>query len=489
MQKIPAKSIPTCPCTTITGSGSHSKDSTVGCRSSCRKSKPPTVARGRSPLSEIERINAVVGVLRGRAFLDIERPKLFPAIDPAHFIEALAFCGTFVCLVVYVRLSLLRAEAESRDMSNPSSKPLVVDIHTHLYPPSYVELLASRTSVPYIHKPDAADPRLIILASDDDASRPLEARGRPIDASYSSWDEKRKFMSLHGIGASVISLANPWLDFLEPSTALDTAQRINDDMNKACAKNNESGTSCKLFTFGCLPLSGPSAQIITEVERLKSLSHTKGVIMGTTGLGSGLDDPAMHQIWTALASTGTVVFLHPHYGLPDAAFGGPETIAKSGHVLPLALGFPLETTIAIARMYLACVFDQHPKLQMLLAHSGGTLPFLAGRIQSCVDHEREFIANGGYKQGPKRDIWDVLKTNIYLDAVIYGKPGLKAAIEAGGIDRVMFGTDHPFFPPLNENEGKWLSVESNRAAISGAGGDAVEAILGGNAVRVLGLDI
>ena len=374
-------------------------------------------------------------------------------------------------------------------MSPPSSKPLIVDVHTHIYPPSYVDLLASRSSVPYIHKPGGADPRLIILASDDDASRPMEARGRPIDVSYSSWDEKRKFMSLHGIDVSVVSLANPWLDFLDPTTALDTAQRINDDMNDACVENDRSGAPCKLFTFGCLPLSAPSTQITMEIERLKSLSHTKGVIMGTTGLGSGLDDPAMSQIWSVLASTGTVVFLHPHYGLPDAAFGGPQIIAKSGHVLPLALGFPLETTIAIARMYLAGVFDQHPKLQMLLAHSGGTLPFLAGRIQSCVDHEREFLANGGHKQGPKRDIWDVLRTNIYLDAVIYGKPGLKAAIEAAGTDRVMFGTDHPFFPPLKETHGKWPSVESNREAIGDAEDNTIDLVLGRNAVRVLGLPI
>ena len=373
-------------------------------------------------------------------------------------------------------------------MAAPSPSPLTVDIHTHLYPPSYVKLLASRSTVPYIHETKNADPRLIILASDDDASRPLELRGRPIDSSYSSWDEKRKFMSLHGIDVSVVSLANPWLDFLEPATALDTTQRINDDINNACGENNKSGSSGKLFTFGCLPLSAPPTQIVAEVQRLKTLSHTKGVIMGTTGLGAGLDDPAMSPIWSALASTGTMVFLHPHYGLPEAAFGGSETIAKSGHVLPLALGFPLETTIAVTRMYLAGVFDQHPTLQMLLAHSGGTLPFLAGRIQSCVDHEREYVANGGHKEGPKRDIWDVLKTNIYLDAVIYGKPGLKAAVEAGGTDRIMFGTDHPFFPPLNEKDGKWLSVESNRDAIGDTGDEAVDAILGGNAVRVLGLD-
>jgi predicted TIM-barrel fold metal-dependent hydrolase len=378
----------------------------------------------------------------------------------------------------------------------------VVDVHTHMYPPSYIKLLAARSTVPYIYQPtesdgDAnADPRLIILASDDDSSRPKALRGRPVDSTYSSFDQKRSFMRRHGITCSVISLANPWLDFLEPESALQTAQEINNDLEQASAENNSSTShqDVKLYAFGCLPLSAPAKDIVTEIQRLKTLKHVKGVIMGTTGLGKGLDDPNLDDVYSALAETSTLVFLHPHYGLPDSAFGGPEVIAKSGHVLPLALGFPLETTIAVARMYLAGVFDRHPKLEFLLAHSGGTLPFLAGRIESCVAHEREFVANGGHQQGPKRSIWDVLTKNIYLDAVIYGQPGLKAAIEASGsVDRVMFGTDHPFFPPLGDDQdAKWLSVESNKAAIEGAlskDEDAKRKILGGNAVRVLGLDL
>lgn len=381
----------------------------------------------------------------------------------------------------------------------------IVDIHTHMYPPSYIQLLSSRTTVPYIYQPTASetespneppDPRLIILASDDDPSRPKSSRGRPVDSTYSSFDQKRAFMRAHGITCSVISLANPWLDFLEPDSALSTAQGINDDLERACAENNSSPAhdGLNLHAFGCLPLSAPIGDIVAEIHRLKSLRHIKGVIMGTTGLGSGLDDPALDEIYAALSSTSTLVFLHPHYGLPDSAFGGLEVIAKSGHVLPLALGFPLETTIAVSRMYLAAVFDRHPELQFLLAHSGGALPFLAGRIESCVAHEREFIANGGHRQGPQRSIWEVLNSNIYLDAVIYGQPGLKAAIDAAGcMDRVMFGTDHPFFPPLgDEKDAKWLSVESNKAVIDGCFPEdeqAKQKILGGNAVKVLGLDL
>jgi predicted TIM-barrel fold metal-dependent hydrolase len=375
----------------------------------------------------------------------------------------------------------------------PSNEQIVVDVHTHIYPPSYIELLASRKEVPYVHKHSEGDPRLIILPSDNDNSKPIETRGRPIDASYTSWEAKRNFMTLHGIHISVVSLANPWLDFLPPSESPMWSRAVNDDLESACTTFNEqfTGTLCKFFAFGTLPLSASSGENTAEIVRLKSLSHVKGIIMGTTGLGKGLDDPALDNIWQALQDTKTLVFLHPHYGLPDSAFGGPEVIAKSGHVLPLALGFPFETTIAVTRMYLAGVFDRFPNLELLLAHSGGTIPFLAGRIQSCVEHEREFMANGGSKRGPERDIWDVLSKNIYLDAVIYGEPGLKAAVDAGSADRFMFGTDHPFFPPLKERSDKWPSVGTNYAAIQsifGEGQETARGILGGNAVRILGLD-
>ncbi|KAK5103567.1 hypothetical protein LTS08_002985 [Lithohypha guttulata] len=389
----------------------------------------------------------------------------------------------------------LSAEQPSTSEFQPTST--IVDIHTHTYPPSYIDLLASRDTVPYIHRPsDGSDPRLIILSSDDDPSKPVEKRGRPVDVSYSSWDEKLKFMRQHNISTSVVSLANPWLDFLPSHTALGTAQQINNELNTACeSQNAKQDSTQRLYAFASLPLSAKPDEIVSEIQRLSSLKYIKGIILGTSGLGSGLDDPAMDPLWSALEETSTMIFLHPHYGLPDAAFGGPDVIGRSGHVLPLALGFPLETTIAVTRMYLSGVFDNFPKLMMLLAHSGGALPFLAGRIQSCVEHEREFVANGGSKQGPKRDVWDVLRTNIWLDAVIYGKAGLKGAIEAAGpngIDRLMFGTDHPFFPPLREEvDGKWTSVQSNLAAIGGIGvsQESVQKILSGNAARVLNLEL
>ncbi|KAJ5098516.1 2-amino-3-carboxymuconate-6-semialdehyde decarboxylase [Penicillium argentinense] len=381
------------------------------------------------------------------------------------------------------------------------TRPVVVDIHTHVYPPTYMAMLRSRKTVPYIHDPsDNGTPRLIILSSDDDPAIPIDQRGRPVDSSYSDISVKLDFMRKHGIDCSVISLANPWLDFVLPSEASDWAKLINDDLNSTCAQVNKMADpennlllveKASLFAFGALPLSAPAPDVVQEIFRIRGLSHLRGVIMGTSGLGSGLDDPNLDPIWAALEATQLLLFLHPHYGLPDEAFGGPETTARYGHVLPLALGFPLETTIAVTRMLLSGVFDRFPRMRVLLAHSGGTIPFLAGRIESCIMHERKFEENGGDTPGPKRSIWEVLQTNIYLDAVVYGQAGLKAAIESGSTDRLLFGTDHPFFPPLNDHDGQWMSVTTNFNAIYASLKDApasAEAIVGDNAVRILNLE-
>lgn len=235
----------------------------------------------------------------------------------------------------------------------------------------------------------------------------------------------------------------------------------------------------------------------------------RGIILGTSGLGSGLDDPALDPIYGALEATNSMIFLHPHYGLPTEVFGPRKN--DYGHVLPLALGFPLETTIAVTRMYLSGVFDRFPKLQVLLAHSGGTLPFLAGRIESCIEHDAHFIH--AVKEGKRKSIWETLKQNIWLDAVVYSHVGLKAAVEASGADRVMFGasvyslmfivrvgrgltpdcvgTDHPFFPPLEDGSTEpWLSVKTNYQAIAATFGEdkaKADCVLGGNAMRVLRL--
>jgi hypothetical protein len=82
----------------------------------------------------------------------------------------------------------------------------VVDIHTHVYPPHYLSLLRSRTSLPLIRPGTTTGPtspdRLIILP-DEDKSQSTSS-GRPIGPEYYDIAVKLAFMERHHIDISVI---------------------------------------------------------------------------------------------------------------------------------------------------------------------------------------------------------------------------------------------------------------------------------------------
>ncbi|KAI7862814.1 hypothetical protein BDF14DRAFT_1876513 [Spinellus fusiger] len=362
-------------------------------------------------------------------------------------------------------------------MSSILQESCVVDVHTHVYLERYMELLRSRTTVPYILPPleKGEDERLIILPGEDENDS--TKTGRPVGSAYYSVHEKIKFMDLHGISISVVSLANPWLDFLPPTPhTLSIATEMNQAMEDMCSSEAAQG---RLYAFGTLPISSVEGSI-EEVKRIAQWPHLRGVIMGTMGCGKGLDDPALVPLFEAIGHYNLVVFLHPHYGL---SLPGSDT-NDVGHSLALALGFPFETTHAVSRLILSGIFDRLPNLKLLLAHAGGTLPFLAGRLDSCVAHDPHVSSR--LKHPPSYYI-----RKLYCDAVIYHETGVKATADFVDPQNIMFGTDHPFFPPLEKSHGseRWLSVESNFKAITNAGLEesVVRGILGGNAKRLLNL--
>ncbi|KAL0095062.1 hypothetical protein F4703DRAFT_1907496 [Phycomyces blakesleeanus] len=353
-----------------------------------------------------------------------------------------------------------------------------IDVHTHVYLPEYLELLRHRNTVPFVLPPlkKGEDERLIILPGEDkDHST---QNGRPVGAAYYDVREKIKFMDLHGIDLSVVSLANPWLDFLPPTqTTLDLATRMNVEMEEMCLDKAAAG---RLYGFGTLPVTSVEGSI-KEVERIAKLPHLRGVIMGTAGCGKGLDDPELIPLFEAIARHQLVIFLHPHYGVSLPTSANTEV----GHSLALALGFPFETTYAVSRLILSGIFDRLPDLRLLLAHSGGTLPFLAGRLDSCVIHDP--LVASRLQHPPSYYL-----KRLYYDAVIYHETGVKATVDFADPKNIMFGTDHPFFPPLeNQNGGpeRWMSVDSNLAAITDSGLDktVVQGILGENALKLLNL--
>lgn len=311
-------------------------------------------------------------------------------------------------------------------------------------------------------------------------------------------------MDRHGIDVSIVSTANPWLDFLSAPDAQTLASELNNDLEQYCSTSPRTSSGNysikRLYGFGLLPLVPEitTSAVLDTVNQIAQLPHLRGLIMGTKGIGKGLDDAALDPVWDAIEKAQLVVFLHPHYGVNAEVWGE----VNNGHVLPLALGFPFETTIAATRVILSGVLDRFPSLRLLLAHSGGALPALSSRLASCIDHDP--IVASRLKHDARYYLG-----KLYLDAVAYGPEELGFASDviaradrynsqssstpvlnrSIGSKRMLFGTDHPFFPPLTSTE-KWKSVVENLEAIDRVQGwsrEDIDGVCGANALALFNL--
>mmetsp|Transcript_22775 Transcript_22775/g.37998 ORF Transcript_22775/g.37998 Transcript_22775/m.37998 type:complete len:364 (-) Transcript_22775:161-1252(-) len=348
-------------------------------------------------------------------------------------------------------------------------RSMSIDVHTHMYTPKYMDILKKRTDIPRVIT-IGGEERLVILPGED--KEITTNTGRPIGQEYWNVAAKLKFMENHCIEKSVISLANPWLDFLDGQEAASVAMELNDELQDIC---EQSGG--RLFGFATLPVRNPTAAV-QEVKRLKSMNCIKGVILGTPGAGNGLDHENMRDVLEAVSDAGYMVFLHPHYGV------GNEHFHDTGHALFLALGFPMETTVSVSRLIVSGTLDKIPDLKLLVAHAGAALPALIGRLDSCVAHDHA-IANR-LNEEPTAYL-----KKMYFDAVSYSTPALQSLIEQVGVDRLMFGTDNPFFPPLGVEDvtaAAWPSTEKVYTTIHAMGDKAAsKQILTDNATRILDL--
>jgi aminocarboxymuconate-semialdehyde decarboxylase len=104
--------------------------------------------------------------------------------------------------------------------------------------------------------------------------------------------------------------------------------------------------------------------------------------------------------------------------------------------------WPFETTLAVTRLIFEGVLDRHPNLKLLLAHGGGNLIFLKGRLNSAYEAEG-WEADPYYRKNVTRAPGDYFD-RIYFDTCALSPESVEFTIKIAGADRVMFGTDYPF---------------------------------------------
>ncbi len=270
-----------------------------------------------------------------------------------------------------------------------------------------------------------------------------------------------KEMDDAGIDIQVLSHGAPSTQKLSPETAEEMPTRVNNRLAANVSKN-----PTRFSGLEALPTAEPEAAA-DELERTAKLGFTRAMLHGLSN-GEFLDDKKFWPIFARAEKLDLPIYLHPSQPHPDVIKTYYAGYVKDFPMLPRATwGYTVETATLAIRLVLSGVFEQHPKLKIILGHLGETLPFLVWR----VDHT---LARPGQKSISFRDVFC---NNFYVTTSgNFSNPALLCCVMEMGIDRILFAVDWPFV--MNPPATKWMEgvplCDDDKAKI-----------LSGNAKRLL----
>ena len=208
-----------------------------------------------------------------------------------------------------------------------------------------------------------------------------------------------------------------------------------------------------------------------ELKRAVEEYGFRGVSIGTAAVnGKPLDSKEYAEVFALIERSGLLIFMHP--------IASVSRDALNEYSLGVLIGYPHETAIAVSRMIFSGLLERHPALKLVLAHGGGTLPFLQGRID-CGYSAPHYEQNPECVQNISKAPGEYFQ-NVYFDTCVLSQPSLRFLIELVGANRVMFGSDFPF--EIGDARGE-LALPVIRAMPV----QEQNAILGGNAAAALNL--
>jgi aminocarboxymuconate-semialdehyde decarboxylase len=252
----------------------------------------------------------------------------------------------------------------------------------------------------------------------------------------------------------------PWVQLLypdaEPHAGLERCRIQNEALERVVGAHGG-----RVAALGVVPLQDPvlGAEELREVRRRGVLA---GVEVSASVRGRYLGDPIFEPFWAAADETGAVVFIHPTTrGFCDRVF--------AEHYLWNTVGNPFETTVVAAQLVMAGVTERHPTLRIMLAHGGGAILALRGRLAHAHGFQPE--ARADLTESPLDSI-----RRFYFDTVTHDSPVLVSLIEFAGAERVLLGSDYPFDMADPDPVGRVRSLGLEPAA--------ERAILAGNASRL-----
>ncbi|MEO7243033.1 MAG: amidohydrolase family protein [Variovorax sp.] len=255
----------------------------------------------------------------------------------------------------------------------------------------------------------------------------LDAAGRrPSLPNFPNWSEQGclALMDRFGIEASILSVSTPGVHFGEDAAAAALARRRNEYCD---GPFDRSGG--RLGAFAALPLPSIDAAL-TEAAYALDVLKLDGVGLFANYEGVFLGDPAFDPLLAELDRRGAVAFVHP------MGHASSRTLKLAA---PLwMLEYPIDTTRAALNMIVHDVPKRFARIRFILAHAGGALPYLGGRIgaSSLIDPR---FASLTQKSVAEDLAWFFYETAQATSAATFG-----ALHEAAPMSQVLFGSDFPY---------------------------------------------
>jgi predicted TIM-barrel fold metal-dependent hydrolase len=334
---------------------------------------------------------------------------------------------------------------------------LKIDVFNHIFPKAYFEKMLSVS-------PKGKD---------------ILKRMREIPAVV-DLDERFRIMDRFEGYVQVICLGAPPIETFGPApVSTDMAKLANDGMAELVSKHPDRFPGF----VASLPMNDPDG-LLTEARRAIRDLGAVGVQVPTNVLGRPLDRPETLPLFDLMAELDRPLWLHPNRG---ADFADYKSESKSLYEIWQVLGWPYESSVAMARMVFSGLFDRHPDIKIITHHMGAMIPYFEGRIGRGWDQLGSRTSDEDYSLLLKT----LKKRPVDYFHMFYADTALNGALEATlfglkffGAERTLFATDAPFDPEKGSAFIRWGIEILDGPQFSPA---ERQAIYEGNARRLLKL--
>lgn len=290
---------------------------------------------------------------------------------------------------------------------------MIIDAHAHIILKPYFERLETLPGITVEHSRSGG---MSMLRRDGTTFLPFR------DAWFEP-DHLIRDMDRKGIDLRILSLSTPNLYPFERSAQIELARWTNDEMLALCRRHPDRLRGCLSLPFRDIDAS------LAELDRMAAEPEIVGVLVGSNIDGVPLSDPVLEPVWARINALRLAVFEHPmHPVFADA---------MQEYELPIRIGFMMDTSLAIARMIYAGVFERHPDFPFIAAHTGGGVLSLLERLDNGYRHYPDCRARISKLPSEYARLF-------YYDTCAFFAPAIMMAHGFVGADRLLFGTDYPF---------------------------------------------